>query len=212
MQSVRTQVRASENGRGGSGISALDFTAGEVLELRILNKSGGHGLPAASASFFAVTNQDAGKYPLTMALLTAVALMPRAEARTLRPTLSANSEVVIMTQHNPPMVNFCNPTIGKLPLGAGAWQTVATMNDERPDYSEIGSRLRALRLAFGPVKQVDWCEKHNFNQSQWNNWEKGTRRISVDSAERLCETYGLTLDWVYRGRRDGLAETASKVL
>lgn len=117
-----------------------------------------------------------------------------------------------MTVHNPPLVKFRKPTIGKLPLGATPWQTVATMSDERPDYSEIGRRLRALRLAFGSDSQVAWCEKHNLSQSQWNNWEKGARRISVDSAERLCDAYGVTLDWVYRGRRDGLAETASKVL
>ncbi len=117
-----------------------------------------------------------------------------------------------MSRHYKPSVNCGKATIGGLPPGLLPCDYAAIMSDERPDYSDIGQRLRRLREAFGPTKQTEWCAKHNFNPAQWNNWERGARRISVDSAERLCEIYGLTLDWIYRGRRDGLADTASKVL
>lgn len=81
-----------------------------------------------------------------------------------------------------------------------------------PDYTQIGERLVAIRQGFSALSQKDWAEKHGFNRTQLNNWEKGARRIPVDDAEKLCATYGLTLDWIYRGRRDGLSDTASKVL
>lgn len=81
-----------------------------------------------------------------------------------------------------------------------------------PEYAAIGERLRAIREAFSTLSQTAWAKKHNFAVTQYNNWEKGVRRIPVESAERLCEVYGLTLDFVYRGRRDGISENASKVL
>lgn len=79
-------------------------------------------------------------------------------------------------------------------------------------FPEIGQRLAALRTAFAGEKQKDFAARHGFNITQWNNWETGARRIPVDDAAKLAAAYGLTLDWIYLGRRDGLAETASKVL
>jgi transcriptional regulator with XRE-family HTH domain len=81
------------------------------------------------------------------------------------------------------------------------------------EYAEIGARLRRLRESYGPdLSQRAWAERHNFSPTQYNNWELGTRRIPVDSAEELCNLYGLTLDFVYRGRRDGLSENARKAV
>lgn len=78
-------------------------------------------------------------------------------------------------------------------------------------YEEIGTRLKAIRTGLSDLSQKDWAERHGFNKTQYNNWEKGTRRIPVDAAEKLCQTYGLTLDAIYRGRLDGLSENLRKV-
>jgi transcriptional regulator with XRE-family HTH domain len=79
-------------------------------------------------------------------------------------------------------------------------------------YYDIGQRLAATRAAFGGLSQKAFAARHNFAPTQYNNWETGARRIPVEAAEKLCEAYGLTLDFVYRGRRDGLSEKASKLL
>lgn len=79
-------------------------------------------------------------------------------------------------------------------------------------YIEIGLRLKALREGFTDHRQGAYAAAHGFNEDQYGTWERGVRRIPVECAERLCDTYGLTLDWIYRGRRDGLSETASKVI
>ena len=79
-------------------------------------------------------------------------------------------------------------------------------------YEEIAKRLIAVRTAFSDLGQRQWAERHGFQQTQYNNWETGIRRIPIEAAARLCDCYGLTLDFVYRGRRDGLSETASKIL
>ncbi|PQO23106.1 hypothetical protein C2I36_09560 [Rhodobacteraceae bacterium WD3A24] len=86
------------------------------------------------------------------------------------------------------------------------------MAKEAPQHPEIGARLAAVREGFSDLSQKAWAEKHGFSPTQYNNWEKGARRIPIEAAEKLCSTYGLTLDFIYRGRRDGLSESASKVL
>lgn len=90
------------------------------------------------------------------------------------------------------------------------------MNDAGKTYPEIGQRLEAIRNAFAPrlgVKsQREWATRHGWIPTRYGNWETGHGRIPVEEAEKLCGLYGLTLDFIYRGRRDGLSETASKSL
>ena len=108
------------------------------------------------------------------------------------------------------MVDHVNTTIGglhKMPPSVDYGYMI-----DRPDYTEIGRRLTAIRTAFSDLSQKAWAEKNGFSPTQYNNWEKGTRRISVDAAETLMDRYGLTLDYIYRGRVDGLSEKASKAL
>jgi len=79
--------------------------------------------------------------------------------------------------------------------------------------ADIGARVRSVRLAFAPdLTQAEFAARHGFNEDQYGSWERGARRITVEAAEQLCDAYGLSLDWIYRGRRDGLAETASKIV
>lgn len=73
-------------------------------------------------------------------------------------------------------------------------------------FIEIGARLREVRELSGVETRKDWAAINGFNATQYTNWENGTRRIPVDAAERLCDRYGLTLDFIYRGRRNGLPQ------
>ena len=116
-----------------------------------------------------------------------------------------------MTAIIPPLVEMFNPTIGGLPKISRQAQDCA-MTDARTEFPEIGQRLRSIREGFSDLNQSEWAERNSFGVTQWNNWEKGARRISVDAAERLCSTYGVSLDFIYLGRRDGLSDKASKVV
>lgn len=80
------------------------------------------------------------------------------------------------------------------------------------EHEQIGKRLARVRAAFSDLNQKDWASKNRFNVAQYNNWERGTRRIPVEAAMQLCEAYGLTLDYLYRGRSDGLSESLRKSL
>lgn len=79
-------------------------------------------------------------------------------------------------------------------------------------HSDIGNRLVSIRRAFSNLTQKDWAARHGWNITQYHQWERGTRRIPIEASELLCDRYGLTLDFIYRGRRDGLSETSRNIL
>lgn len=108
-----------------------------------------------------------------------------------------------------PFVDFRKTTNGKLPKDY-AGSIFPNMNEDYT-HNEIARRVRSVRESTS-LSQKDFAERHNFNRAQYNHWETGLRRIPVESAEKLCDAYGVTLDFIYRGRRDALSEMAQKVL
>lgn len=79
-------------------------------------------------------------------------------------------------------------------------------------YLDVGRRLEALRKGFSSLNKYDWAAHNNFDRSQYYSCEQGKRRIPVEQAERLADVYGLTLDWIYRGKVDGLSENVRNVV
>lgn len=129
----------------------------------------------------------------------------------LRPSVSAMLRAVVMTAIYPQFVDERKTTIGGLAINR-PYAMYCGMKESAEQYHQVGVRLRSIREGFSDLNQKDWAERHNFSVTQYNNWERGVRRIPVDDAERLCSTYGVSLDFIYRGRRDGLSERASKVV
>ena len=118
----------------------------------------------------------------------------------------------MMATSYPQKVVENKPTIGGLNRDDLGSMQSGMSGDSPAQFHAIGARLQRVRETYSDLSQVGWAEKHGFGVTQWNNWERGVRRIPVDDAERLCAAYGLTLDFIYLGRRDGLSERASKAL
>lgn len=74
---------------------------------------------------------------------------------------------------------------------------------EGTSLEAIGLRLELTRQVFG-VPQNDFCEKAGIAPNTYNQYERGKKRPTVENAIALCETYDLTLDWIYRGDPSGL--------
>lgn len=78
--------------------------------------------------------------------------------------------------------------------------------------AEIGARLVRTREALG-YNQSDFATHAGIGKSTLNQWESGTQRPSLDEAAKLCDRYGLTLEWIYRGNPFGVPhEIAIKIL
>jgi transcriptional regulator with XRE-family HTH domain len=67
----------------------------------------------------------------------------------------------------------------------------------------IGHRLLLTRQAVG-LGQSEFCARAKIKPNTYNQYEKGRFRPTIDNAIALCETYNLTLDWIYRGNAAGL--------
>ncbi len=64
--------------------------------------------------------------------------------------------------------------------------------------SAIASRLILTRKALG-LNQLQFGKRAGIPDNTYNQYEKARGRPSLDFAFRLCDTYGLTLDWIYFG-------------
>lgn len=76
-----------------------------------------------------------------------------------------------------------------------------TPPDERPQA--IAERLRLTRATTG-LSQADFAARAGLSPSTYNQYENGKQFPRISFAIALCETYHLTLDWIYRGDISGL--------
>jgi len=67
----------------------------------------------------------------------------------------------------------------------------------------IGERLQRLRLS-ERLNQVQIAELLGIAQSAWSQYEKGSRRLTLDVAGDVVDRFGVTLDWLYMGDASGL--------
>ena len=67
----------------------------------------------------------------------------------------------------------------------------------------IARRLVILRDALG-VNAADLCRVTGLAPNRWSQYESGERRITLEASMVLCDKYGVTLDWIYRGDESGL--------
>jgi transcriptional regulator with XRE-family HTH domain len=69
----------------------------------------------------------------------------------------------------------------------------------------IGRRLVRTREALG-YTQAEFCREIEVERNQYNPFEKGRRRITVDVALRILDRFEISLDWIYAGRKMGLPQ------
>jgi len=67
----------------------------------------------------------------------------------------------------------------------------------RPE--NVGKRLTLTRLALGFENQKDFYVATRLGASAYSMWESGDSFPRVEHMMLLCQQFGLTLDWIYRG-------------
>ena len=67
----------------------------------------------------------------------------------------------------------------------------------------VARRLALTREILGLTEKV-FAERAGVILSRYHLWETGRSPISLNSAMALCAAHGLTLDWLYRGKVQGL--------
>ncbi|OKO67482.1 helix-turn-helix transcriptional regulator [Bradyrhizobium sp. NAS96.2] len=75
----------------------------------------------------------------------------------------------------------------------------AASSDQNPESTEqVALRLKRTREAM-KLTQAAWCRLVGIDTPQWNNYEAGGRRITIDAALKVCKATGVGLNWIYRG-------------
>ena len=71
---------------------------------------------------------------------------------------------------------------------------------------EIGARLRAARVALG-LSQAELARGIGVRPNTYNQWESGKRLVDPLVAADICDRFGITMDWIYRGSTLGLPQS-----
>jgi transcriptional regulator with XRE-family HTH domain len=80
-----------------------------------------------------------------------------------------------------------------------------TMPDSlRPEATAV--RLVAARDALG-LKSSEMADQLAVDRSAWVKYEKAVRQLPLHVAYEACEAFGLTMDYLYRGRMDLIEES-----
>ena len=69
----------------------------------------------------------------------------------------------------------------------------------------IGKRLGFFRLALGK-RQTELAEECGWSPQKWGQWESAKRLPNLRDMIELAESYGVTLDYIYRGDMSRLPE------
>lgn len=68
----------------------------------------------------------------------------------------------------------------------------------KQEIAETAERLRLARMAINP-NQSEFARRAGMSQHRYNQYETGARPLTLDAALKLRDTYGLTLDYLFRG-------------
>jgi len=91
----------------------------------------------------------------------------------------------------------------KPPADADASVPKRRMKSEGRSNEAIAERLEIIRAVKG-LSQKDFVTPAGVNESTYSQYKRGTQAPDLEQANKLCDTWGLTLDWIYRGDNSGL--------
>lgn len=88
-------------------------------------------------------------------------------------------------------------------LGTQCLGMAMTRASEGRTAPAIGARLLLTRQALG-LAQNEFAERAGLATNTYNQYETGKNIPSIPMAHAICDAFGLTLDWIYRGDQSGL--------
>ena len=84
--------------------------------------------------------------------------------------------------------------------------------DKKDLREQIGLRFGAALAGLG-INQTEVAEYLDVTPNRINQYVRGKRFTDVVLMTRICERYGVTLDWIYRGDPSGLkSSVAEKII
>ena len=82
-------------------------------------------------------------------------------------------------------------------------QEITRLGKNSKNIDPVARRLALTREIFG-LTEKEFAERAGVLLGRYHQWESGSTPISLSSAVALCAAHGVTLDWLYRGKIQGL--------
>jgi transcriptional regulator with XRE-family HTH domain len=73
---------------------------------------------------------------------------------------------------------------------------------------QVSRRIAILRAAYG-LTQSEMALSLGVGRAAFANWEQGTRTPNIEIMCKMADKYGVSLDWLYRGRSIRTFDTIS---
>lgn len=77
---------------------------------------------------------------------------------------------------------------------------------------QVGNNLRLFIEAAAGGNQAEFARRFGVSPSKLGNWIRGDNLPDPYFLSRVCEDYGVTMDWFYRGVRAGVAAALAENL
>ncbi|MCB1401267.1 MAG: helix-turn-helix transcriptional regulator [Rhodobacteraceae bacterium] len=86
------------------------------------------------------------------------------------------------------------------------------MDEHSPFHPEaVGRRLRALR-EYRKKTRAEFAESVGIDATSYGRIEKGAKILKADMAYKIAERWGVSMDFLYRGRLTELPESLADSL
>ena len=85
------------------------------------------------------------------------------------------------------------------------------MHNKIYSAENVALRIKWIRKYFD-LSQTEFAATIDAQITQYNNWELGRQRLSLDGALRINEVYGISLDFLFLDRREALPISMIKSL
>jgi hypothetical protein len=169
------------------------------------NKDASALSPASDSAAEKIRYLSDGIRPRRRQLLTAGSVTPHnSDTREVPPSASITASTVVSIEAD------YSRSVNMSTLHALA---LVTDCEFLPNYvvsttrDDIAARLRMLPEALG-INAAELCRRIKCAPNRWSAYIKpdGKREITLAVANRLCDEFKLTLDWIYRNDASGLQD------
>jgi DNA-binding XRE family transcriptional regulator len=152
-------------------------------------------LPADFSAAWMTKKLSCDIRPRALQLLTAEVPTPAIAAVFPGPPSASitSSTVLIMLLHS-----SRNVKMSSLHATAVESRRIVVFNNGMAEsLKSLAERLKMTREALG-LSAAELCRRIDCKENRWSQYEGGTRKITLEVANDLCDEFGLTLDWIYR--------------
>jgi DNA-binding XRE family transcriptional regulator len=128
-------------------------------------------------------------------------MTPGAVTPTIAAVLVGPPSTLITASTDLIMKPFTSQIVNKSRLHASAVESplgVTSNADMEQSVKVLARRLKLTREAL-ELSAAEVCKRIDCAPNRWSQYEGGQRPITIAVAIAMCEEFGLSLDWIYRG-------------